>query len=71
MVRRLTARRSTCAVEFQARVSRVPQPWRTWLILAGRGWGKSRTGAEWVRAQVKAGLAGRIALIAPRRTCVM
>ena len=38
--------------------------WRTWLILAGRGWGKSRTGAEWVRAQVKAGLAGRIALVA-------
>lgn len=23
--------------------------WRTWLILAGRGWGKSRTGSEWVR----------------------
>ena len=41
-----------------------PGTWRTWLILAGRGWGKSRTGAEWVRAQVKAGLAGRIALIA-------
>ena len=27
--------------------------WRTWLILAGRGWGKTRTGAEWVRAMVK------------------
>lgn len=27
--------------------------WRTWLILAGRGWGKSRTGAEWVRQSVK------------------
>lgn len=23
--------------------------WRTWLILAGRGWGKSRTGSELVR----------------------
>jgi phage terminase large subunit-like protein len=27
--------------------------WRTWLILAGRGWGKTRTGAEWVRQQVR------------------
>jgi len=24
--------------------------WLTWLILAGRGWGKTRTGAEWVHA---------------------
>lgn len=23
--------------------------WLTWLILAGRGWGKTRTGAEWVK----------------------
>lgn len=29
------------------------EPWRTWLILAGRGWGKTRTGAEWVRREVK------------------
>jgi phage terminase large subunit-like protein len=27
--------------------------WRYWLILAGRGFGKTRTGAEWVREQVK------------------
>lgn len=27
--------------------------WRTWLILAGRGFGKTRTGAEWVRETVK------------------
>lgn len=27
-------------------------PWRTWLILGGRGAGKTRTGAEWVRAKV-------------------
>ena len=25
--------------------------WRYWLILAGRGFGKTRAGAEWVRAQ--------------------
>jgi phage terminase large subunit-like protein len=27
--------------------------WTYWLILAGRGFGKTRTGAEWVRQQVK------------------
>ena len=41
-----------------------PGDWRTWLILAGRGFGKTRAGAEWVREQVRRG-AGRIALIAP------
>jgi phage terminase large subunit-like protein len=38
--------------------------WQNWLILAGRGFGKTRTGAEWVREQVKAGVS-RIHLIAP------
>lgn len=33
-------------------------------MLAGRGFGKTRTGAEWIREQVKAG-AKRIGLIAP------
>lgn len=28
-------------------------PWRYWLILAGRGYGKTRSGAEWVRRRVK------------------
>jgi phage terminase large subunit-like protein len=26
-------------------------PWHTWLVLGGRGAGKTRTGAEWVRAR--------------------
>lgn len=30
-----------------------PEPWTYWLILAGRGFGKTRTGAEWVRQQVR------------------
>lgn len=49
-----------------ARADQLPPPgeWNTWLILAGRGWGKSRTGAEWVRAQVKAKRCGRLALVA-------
>ena len=35
-----------------------------WLILAGRGWGKTRTGAEYVRELVNTGYK-RIALIGP------
>ena len=27
--------------------------WTTWVILGGRGAGKTRAGAEWVRAQVE------------------
>lgn len=27
--------------------------WRVWLLLSGRGFGKTRVGAEWVRAQVR------------------
>ena len=30
-----------------------PEPWTTWLILAGRGFGKTRTGAEQVRIWVR------------------
>jgi len=37
--------------------------WRTWLILAGRGFGKTRTGAEFVREQVSNGTAKHIALV--------
>ena len=50
---------------FWARPSQLPPdgPWRTWLILAGRGFGKTRTGAEWIRAEVEAGRRGRLAVI--------
>lgn len=43
--------------------------WRTWVILGGRGAGKTRAGSEWVRAQVEgagprdAGLSKRVALV--------
>lgn len=37
--------------------------WLTWAVIAGRGFGKSRTGAEWVREEEQAGRATRIALI--------
>lgn len=37
------------------RAAQIPPEgdWRVWLILAGRGWGKTRTGAEWVRETIK------------------
>ncbi|WP_254703802.1 glycoside hydrolase TIM-barrel-like domain-containing protein [Roseovarius sp. THAF9] len=43
--------------------------WRTWVILGGRGAGKTRAGAEWVRGQVEgarpldAGRCHRLALV--------
>ena len=37
--------------------------WSTWMIMSGRGWGKTRTGAEWIRERVQAGYR-RIGLIA-------
>jgi len=39
--------------------------WRVWLLIAGRGFGKTRTGAEFVRACIAARLARRVALVAP------
>jgi len=50
-----------------ARSLQLPPPgdWRVWLLLAGRGFGKTRSGAEFVRARVKGGMATRIALVGP------
>ena len=49
------AARLTYNWSLHARDSQLPPPgdWDTWLILAGRGFGKTRTGAEWVRDQVE------------------
>lgn len=41
-----------------------PGDWAVWLLLAGRGFGKTRAGAEWVRAQAMAHPGARIALVA-------
>ncbi len=38
--------------------------WRLWLILAGRGFGKTRAGAEWVREIAETDPSARIALVA-------
>jgi predicted phage terminase large subunit-like protein len=39
--------------------------WRVWLIMAGRGWGKTRTGAEYVREQIESRTCSRFALVGP------
>ena len=66
---------------FWARRDRLPPDpalwplWRTWLLLGGRGSGKTRAAAEWVRAEIEAGRRRQIGIIAPtadtlRRICV-
>lgn len=51
---------------FCARGNQLAPPgdWRVWLILAGRGFGKTRAGAEWVRAVAESEPTARIALVA-------
>ena len=58
--------------EFWALPHQLPpedREWRTWVILGGRGAGKTRAGAEWVRAMVEGdrphepGRARRVALV--------
>ncbi len=48
-----------------ARDAQLPpeKAWRTWLIQAGRGFGKTRAGAEWVRDVARHDGAARIALV--------
>ena len=57
--------------EFWALEHQIPplNYWKTWIVLGGRGAGKTRAGAEWVRSQAEGalpetlGAAKRIALI--------
>jgi phage terminase large subunit-like protein len=42
-------------------------PWRTWLVMAGRGYGKTRMGAEWVRRMAMAHPTACIALVGATR----
>ena len=51
---------------FLAREKQLPPDgaWSVWMILAGRGFGKTRTGAETVRYWIESGQGKRIALVA-------
>ena len=46
--------------EFWAMSHQLPPEgaWRTWVVLGGRGAGKTRAGAEWVRSMVDRGSLG-------------
>lgn len=69
--RALVARLSAAEVavltswEMTARPAQLPPPgmWRTWLMLAGRGFGKTRAGAEWIRSLAEGDGRLRIALV--------
>lgn len=53
--------------EGQARPAQLAPPgeWAVWLIMAGRGFGKTRSGAEWVRQRIQSGVAREITLTGP------
>jgi len=50
---------------FWARPEQLPPAgdWSTWLIMAGRGFGKTRAGAEWVRHIAEGDGSARLALV--------
>ena len=54
-----------CREHPRARASQRPPSgdWRCWLYLAGRGAGKTRAAAEWVRHRVESGQSRRVALV--------
>jgi predicted phage terminase large subunit-like protein len=68
-LKRLLYLRRICAKQYNwPQIARPSQQvpaghWRVWLIMAGRGFGKTRTGAETIRHWIKTGTAKRIALI--------
>jgi phage terminase large subunit-like protein len=51
--------------EYAARPNQLAPPgdWRVWMIMAGRGFGKTRAGAEWVRMIADSNPDARIALV--------
>jgi phage terminase large subunit-like protein len=57
--------RALLAWPYQARPAQLAPEgaWRIWLLLGGRGAGKTRAGAEWVAGRVAEGGAARIGLI--------
>ncbi|HEX8223913.1 MAG TPA: terminase family protein [Allosphingosinicella sp.] len=53
---------------FERPRQREPElPWRTWLVMSGRGYGKTRMGAEWVRRMAMADPMACIALVGATR----
>lgn len=57
--------------EVRARLEQLSPSgdWTFWLVMAGRGFGKTRTGAEWIIEQVRQGFT-KIGLIGPTASAV-
>lgn len=51
----------------EARPAQLPPDgeWGVWLIMAGRGFGKTRSGAEWIRKRVQDGIARHVVIAGP------
>lgn len=58
--------------EFWARPDQLPPnwSWRTWLLLGGRGAGKTRSAAEWVRAEMESGRRRNMGILGPTADAV-
>ena len=56
-----------CKEHPRARANQRPPEgdWTRWFLMAGRGFGKTKAGAEWVRYLAESKQARRIALVAP------
>ena len=53
--------------DFHARPEQIApdgKDWDIWLVMSGRGWGKTRAGAEWIREEVINNGARRVAIVA-------
>jgi hypothetical protein len=58
-----------CTEHPRARPTQRPPDgeWSRWFLMAGRGFGKTKAGAEWVRHLAESGKAQRIAIVGPTR----
>ncbi len=58
--------------KFWARPDQLPPDgdWRTWLLLGGRGSGKTRSAAEWVRSEIESGRRRHLGIIGPTADAV-
>lgn len=58
--------------KFWARTDQLPpqSEWRTWLMLSGRGAGKTRAAGEWVRSEVESGRHRAVAIVGPTASAI-
>ena len=49
--------------QIEPKAANDGKAWRVWLVMAGRGFGKTRAGAEWVWARARENKGAKIALV--------